>query len=93
MFTTFDVIFRAHYQRLFGSTAITGERPFFLEIPYGLFWVEKVSCESYTVSFVKRIVGPASSVCSSDPIIRLVGVEVYLDHRYGLLFSCRESEA
>jgi hypothetical protein len=36
---------------------------------------------------VKRIVGPASSLGSSDPIIRLVGVEVYLDHRYGLLLS------
>jgi hypothetical protein len=47
----------------------------------GVFQVEKVSCGSYTVSFVKRIVGPASSGGSSDPISRLVGVEVNLDHR------------
>jgi hypothetical protein len=53
----------------------------------GVFQVEKVSCGSYTVSFVKRIVGPASSGGSSDPISRLVGVEVNLDHRYGLLLS------
>ena len=44
----------------------------------GVFQVEKVSCGSYTVSFVKRIVGPASSGGSSDPISRLVGVEVNL---------------
>lgn len=42
---------------------------------------------SYTVSFVKRLVGPALPMGETDPVTKLVKVEVFLDFRYGLLLS------
>jgi len=54
----------------------------------GLFLVVEVNPSSYKCSFQKRLVGPpAPSIGAVDPITQLRGVDINLDHRYGLVLS------
>ena len=53
----------------------------------GIFQVKKVGLGSYTVSLVKRLVGPRIGAGCTDPILSLAKAEVFLDYKYGLLLT------
>ena len=53
----------------------------------GIFQVSKVGLGSYTVSLVKRLVGPRIGAGCTDPIQSLAKAKVFLDYKYGLLLT------
>ena len=53
----------------------------------GILQVKKVGLGSYTVSLVKRLVGPRIGAGCTEPILSLAKAEVFLDYKYGLLLT------
>jgi hypothetical protein len=53
----------------------------------GIFEVKRVGLGSYTVSLIKRLVGPSIGAGCMDPIQSLAKAEVFLDYKYGLLLT------